>query len=456
MDPINYSAQQVDPNAAIMGGLKLGVTLDQIQQQRQQQQLQRQAQLQQQLDLQRLASNPDATHADYAAVMTKYPGLAEHLGKAYKVLDDGQRQNAVNFGTRVYSAMLSGNTDLAAQMFEQRAKADPAEAQHLTTMAQLTRQSPAAAKQVAAMYVAGLMGPDKFATSFSTLGTERRAEEKQPADVLKANADAATAVSTAGIKGVEAANAPTATALGNEAKRQEILSAEAQRTVANFNAQIAAANSETQRGQLVLERDKFIADQKNKAGDVTNAAQDQFDNITQSLELVKGLRAELSSSKGSIGTALAAQIPGVKTGPAIGTTMGKLLALVPGTDAKDYRARLDTLKSQQFLTQAKQMKGMGALSDAEGARIERAVGSLDPDQSPEAFANALGVIESTLAKGHAKLIAMGKLPKDGGAFVLKHPVYGNVGDGDIQRLMAQNPGTSREQVIQFLRSTGGQ
>jgi hypothetical protein len=28
------------------------------------------------------------------------------------------------------------------------------------------------------------------------------------------------------------------------------------------------------------------------------------------------------------------------------------------------------------------MKGMGALSDAEGARIERAVASLDADQSP--------------------------------------------------------------------------
>jgi hypothetical protein len=54
------------------------------------------------------------------------------------------------------------------------------------------------------------------------------------------------------------------TVLDNEKDRQTILSAEAQRQVANFNAQIAAANSETERGRLTLERDKFVAEQNKK------------------------------------------------------------------------------------------------------------------------------------------------------------------------------------------------
>jgi hypothetical protein len=115
----------------------------------------------------------------------------------------------------------------------------------------------------------------------------------------------------------------------------------------------------------------------------------------------------------------------------VGSTIGKVLGYVPGTDAKDFRAKLDTLKSQQFLTQAKEMKGMGALSDAEGARIERAVASLDADQSPAGLQERAGRDRDHPAKGHAKLVASGKLPKAGGAFVMRHPVYGNVGDGDI-------------------------
>ena len=53
------------------------------------------------------------------------------------------------------------------------------------------------------------------------------------------------------------------------------------------------------------------------------------------------------------------------------------------------------------------------------------------------------------------LVVEGKLPKEGGAFVMRHPVYGNVGDSDITRLMSKNPGATREQVIQYLRSSGG-
>jgi putative membrane protein len=52
-------------------------------------------------------------------------------------------------------------------------------------------------------------------------------------------------------------------------------------------------------------------------------------------------------------------------------------------------------------------------------------------------------------------VAAGKLPKTGGAFVLNHPVYGNVTEGRINDLMTKLPGYSREQVINFLQQTSG-
>lgn len=58
---------------------------------------------------------------------------------------------------------------------------------------------------------------------------------------------------------------------------------------------------------------------------------------------------------------------------------------VPGSDAADVQARLDTFKSQAFLSAVTAMKGMGALSDAEGKKLDAAVGSLQNSQSEEAF-----------------------------------------------------------------------
>ncbi len=96
------------------------------------------------------------------------------------------------------------------------------------------------------------------------------------------------------------------------------------------------------------------------------------------------------------------------------------------------------------------MKGMGALSDAEGARIEKAVASLDTSQSKKSFMNSLNIIKATLEKAQQKVIASGKAQAAGGAFSMKHPTYGTVTEGDINRMMTNNPGATREQVMQYL------
>ena len=195
MEPLTYNL--VNPADAITGGLKMGAGLRQMEQQQIAQQQAQQAALQQQAELRALAMNPNAGHADYARVMTAYPALAENLGKAFKVQEEGQRQNAIHFGSRVYSALLAGDNELAATQMEERAKADPAQAQHYTTQAQLIRQSPATAKTVAALGLAAAMGPDKFAEAFGKIGTEQRSAELHPDLVKKGSADATKAVADA-------------------------------------------------------------------------------------------------------------------------------------------------------------------------------------------------------------------------------------------------------------------
>lgn len=73
---------------------------------------------------------------------------------------------------------------------------------------------------------------------------------------------------------------------------------------------------------------------------------------------------------------------------------------IPGTDAADTEALVDTLQSQGFLSGVQQMKGLGALSNAEGQKIMAAIGSLKPGQSEKSAKAAIKTIidTTTLAK----------------------------------------------------------
>lgn len=69
---------------------------------------------------------------------------------------------------------------------------------------------------------------------------------------------------------------------------------------------------------------------------------------------------------------------------------------VPGSDAANFEARLDTFKAQTFLPMVQSLKGMGALSDAEGKKLSDAVGALSPKMSEKAFRDSIGKIRGQL------------------------------------------------------------
>jgi hypothetical protein len=89
--------------------------------------------------------------------------------------------------------------------------------------------------------------------------------------------------------------------------------------------------------------------------------------------------------------------------------------MIPATDAKDFKANLDTFKAQTFVPMVSALKGMGALSDAEGKKLTESVGALDPSMSEGAFAQSLQSITKTLydkAKANGLNVSM---PEFGGS-----------------------------------------
>lgn len=76
-----------------------------------------------------------------------------------------------------------------------------------------------------------------------------------------------------------------------------------------------------------------------------------------------------------------------------------------GTKASDFEAMLDTLQSQTFLSQVEKMKGLGALSEAEGRKLAQAIGSLTIDQSDKTFRTELARIKETFDTAKTRLTA---------------------------------------------------
>ncbi len=72
---------------------------------------------------------------------------------------------------------------------------------------------------------------------------------------------------------------------------------------------------------------------------------------------------------------------------------------LPGSSAQETIGLIETLQSQNFLNQIKNMRGLGSLSNAEGEKVAAAIGSLNRDMSESAFKRSLNEIKRFITKG---------------------------------------------------------
>lgn len=79
----------------------------------------------------------------------------------------------------------------------------------------------------------------------------------------------------------------------------------------------------------------------------------------------------------------------------------RLPTLMPRT--RDYEVALDQLKGQQFLSQIPQMRGMGALSNAEGDALRAAASDINLQQSDAEHMRSLAIIHANLARARQRM-----------------------------------------------------
>lgn len=93
--------------------------------------------------------------------------------------------------------------------------------------------------------------------------------------------------------------------------------------------------------------------------------------------------------------------PGLSTVVGAKGLTGGLVAgqIIPGTDAANFKTRLDQLKGGQFLQAYQQLKGGGAISEVEGAKAESAIARMDTAQTEKAFRQAAEEYKEIIRKG---------------------------------------------------------
>ncbi|ENL8990315.1 phage DNA ejection protein [Salmonella enterica] len=165
----------------------------------------------------------------------------------------------------------------------------------------------------------------------------------------------------------------------------------------NISAQNAALSREIQRAELqdkVLDRQ--IARETNQIK-LDEIKQKQAD-VRQKAEIAKADRQ--AAAQGAVDTFSTAidSLNEIEQSPGLSKAVGIRSAFltVPGSDAANFEARLDTFKAQTFLPMVQSLKGMGALSDAEGKKLSDAVGALSPRMSEKAFRDSIGKIRNQL------------------------------------------------------------
>lgn len=87
----------------------------------------------------------------------------------------------------------------------------------------------------------------------------------------------------------------------------------------------------------------------------------------------------------------------------VGATWKPGARFIPGTNASDFEARLDQIKAGAFTQGIQQMKGMGALSDAEGKKLDALMARMNKGQSEVEFKAAAKEYMNTVQKGLNRL-----------------------------------------------------
>ncbi|EMV2524039.1 DNA transfer protein [Escherichia coli] len=287
------------------------------------------------------------------------PAFVAQAQQAFSGLNDQQRNDmgdlamranvALSQGPEAYSKFITDNKDMLNRV---GANAD--------WMIQTGIQNPEQLSHMLTTMTLGAVGPDKM-LDYQDKMIGRQQEQQRINETIRNN-DMTNA------RGWASNNIAQQNV---NLRRMELEDKKYDRLIANETNALKLAELQDKR----LQNQQAMEQAKRDKADAYNSG---MDNLSRTIETA----TKVLNSPGFTGY--------------FGTNLNPLSSrFIPGTEAADTETLVDTLKSQGFLSGIQQMKGMGALSNAEGQKVMDAIGSLSPNQSEKSARAAIKTIIKT-------------------------------------------------------------
>ena len=398
VQPINYMLDVQNPVQTAMTGLTQGMQIGQFMQAKEQAEREAIQKQQMQQELSAFASKPNKTHDDYANIMARFPSLSEDFKRSYDVLDTGRQQSSFKTASRAYSAAAGGRVDIAKSILENEAlgyenAGDKATADQMRNLAKMADQNPNGFLTSTGLFLASA-NPDKFKEALGALGENQMVPEE--ISLKKAQTDKAKA---------ETKKTETETLWYGDKTQAEIDNLESQVEDRQTGRVLEQNKMQIQNDQFYAKLDqdqqqfyeKLNQEERKLTQTVFNVKEKPIERIER-LEKVESFA--VAARNAAEGVKLAAQLANDTKAiyESTGGYWNRAMRNVPGTDEYNFDQGLETMKAKIFLAQIDQMRGLGALTQAEGEALKASIASINPNQEPESVQQSLTEIAKQLSK----------------------------------------------------------
>lgn len=351
-------------------------------------------------DLSDLAKNPSAEM--YSQTITKYPQLSEQLKRGYDIMDDGAKKSAVNTAAQTSLLLNSGNIGGAKDLLESRAVAfenagDKNQAGAYRAMKSMIDADLEQAKLSSYLIAAQGLTPEQFGEYNAKFGGERRENQLQPYEVAQAGANINKTVA-------------------DTAKTQEetkYIAPKVAAEISNLESQVEdrTTGRVLEQQKMQLQNDQFyqnldqnqaqfyetLSQNERKQAQAIAKVKETPEQRVNRIEKVQGFAT--AAKQAADGSVLAANLANDfgAINESTGGYWNRAMRNIPGTKEYDFDQKLETLKSKVFLSQVDQMRGLGALTESEGAALKASIASINPNQSPKEVQKSLTEIAKVLS-----------------------------------------------------------
>lgn len=398
VQPINYMLDVQNPIQTAMTGLTQGMQIGQFMQAKEQAEREAIQKQQMQEELSAFASKPNKTHDDYANIMARFPSLAEDFKRSYDVLDSGKQQATFKTTSRIYAALSGGQPNVAKSILETEAlgyenAGDKTTADQMRTLAAMAETDPDGLLTISGLTLASTT-PSQFKDVLGALGENQKLPEE--INLTKAQTEKTKA---------EAEKTETENLWYGDKTQAEINNLESQ-------VEDRQTGRVLQQQEMQLKNDQFYAkldqdqqqfyenlnQEERKIAQTVFNVKEKPEQRMERLEKVEGFAT--AARNAAEGSKLAAQL--ANDAKALNESTGgywnRAMRNVPGTDEYNFDQKLETMKSKIFLAQVDQMRGLGALTESEGAALKASIASINPNQDPRVVQQSLTEVAKQLSK----------------------------------------------------------